>query len=352
MSKILVAMSGGVDSTVTALMLKRAGHDVAGATAKFFSRDGSGRFVFDTPLSEDEAKDARHAAERIGIEWSLIDLRREFARDVLYPFTEIYRAGGTPNPCIMCNTSMKFGALLDYAVKGGYDKLATGHYAEICEDGGRMHLRRAQNRAKDQSYFLYNLTQYQLSHALFPLGNMSKEETRAAAREAGLDNAEKKDSQDICFVADGNYLHVLKAITGDDSPHGKFVDIHGNILGEHKGIAAYTVGQRKGLGISFNSPMYVREKRAEDNTVVLCTNEELYSYTLTAHAYNEILPFYGIKRYEVKIRSTGDAVPATAERIAADRIKVTFDDAQRAAARGQAVVLYDGDEVIGGGVID
>ncbi|MBQ2767376.1 MAG: tRNA 2-thiouridine(34) synthase MnmA [Clostridia bacterium] len=340
---ILAAMSGGVDSAVTALLLEREGCTIMGGT--LLLRDGG----------EIEAEEARISADKLGIAHHIFDLRDEFVSQVIRPFIEAYEAGKTPNPCILCNRTIKFGLLLERAKALGCDGIATGHYIrrEI-SPAGRILLRCAADASKDQSYVLYSLSQDQLSHCCFPLGELSKAEVRALAEEAGFSNARKRDSQDICFIPDGDYAGYLERAHGGPYPGGEFRTKDGRVLGQHRGLIRYTVGQRKGLGLALPAPLYVCEKRIADNSVILSDNASLFSRTLTANNIN-FIPFDRIEqplRVMAKVRYAQAAQWATVEQIEPDRIRVTFDEAQRAIAPGQSVVLYDGDYVVGGGIIE
>jgi len=341
---IAAAMSGGVDSSAAALLLVREGHDVAGVTLKL---SGS---------TQEGIEDARSAASRLGIPHSVLDMTACFQAEVVEPFVRAYEAGLTPNPCVECNRRIKFGALLQKAEELGWDKLATGHYARVdCDAGsGRWLLRKALRPEKDQSYVLAVLTQAQLSRALFPLGGVSKEEVRAIAADAGLSNARKGDSQDICFVPDGDYGAFIRRYTGRDYPAGPFLDESGMVLGQHTGIIDYTVGQRRGLGVSSNAGrLYVKQLRPGDNAVVLSGSAALFSRTLTANRLN-LIPCQrldGPARLSAKLRYRMAEQPCTVEQTGADTVRVTFDQPQRAAAPGQTVVFYDGDLVVGAATI-
>ncbi|MDE6880145.1 MAG: tRNA 2-thiouridine(34) synthase MnmA [Oscillospiraceae bacterium] len=338
------AMSGGVDSAAAALLLQREGHDLAGVTLKL------------TPCGEEAAADARAAAARLGIPHHLFDLTVPFQKEVIEPFIQSYQAGKTPNPCVECNRKIKFGALLELAQAHGWEKTATGHYARLNYDtgSGRWLLRKAAHTDKDQSYVLAMLTQEQLSRALFPLGGLSKEEVRSIAQEAGLELAHKKESQDICFVPDGDYGGFIRQYTGQDFPAGPYLDENGAVLGQHTGLIDYTVGQRRGLGVSSNrGRLYVKAVRPEDNAVVLSDNASLFARTLTADQLN-LIPcarLDGPIRLRAKIRYRMAEQPCTVEQTSPHSIRLTFDQPQRAITPGQTAVLYDGDLVVGGAVI-
>lgn len=338
MKKILVALSGGVDSAAACLLLQQQGYTVGGGT--MLLRSGG----------EAEAEDARLAAAQMGIPFHLFDLRKEFEESVIADFTRVYQSGGTPNPCVVCNKTMKFGLFLDKALELGYDGIATGHYVRSGKKQGRHVLRLAADRQKDQSYMLCGLTQHQLSHSLFPLGEvLSKEETRALAAQAGLSLARKHDSQDICFVPDGDYMAYLTA-HGLLPQAGNFIAPDGTVYGPHRGMEAYTTGQRRGLGMAFGQRAYVLEKRGSD--VVVGPEEGLFHRRVHVQDVNYI-PFAqpdAPMRVQAKLRYT----PKTADALLipeADGCTLLFDDPQRAATRGQTAVFYDGDLLLGGGTI-
>jgi len=340
-----VAMSGGVDSSAAALLLRQEGRELAGVTLRL-SDNGSG-----------DAEDARAAAARLNIPHHVLDFTSCFQAEVIGPFVRAYEAGETPNPCVVCNQKVKFGALHQRAKELGWDKVATGHYARLDFDAGsgRWLLKKAAHGEKDQSYVLAMLTQEQLSRSLFPLGGLSKEEVRALAREAGLLNARKADSQDICFVPDGDYAAFIRRYTGREFPPGPFVYEDGTPLGCHRGIIHYTVGQRRGLGVSSNrGPLYVKELRPGDNAVVLSGNEGLFSRALTARGLNLIAceRLDGPVRLAARVRYRMAEQPCVAEQTGEDTLRLTFDRPQRAITPGQTVVLYDGDTVVGGATIE
>ena len=351
--KVCVAMSGGVDSAVTALLCLQAGYDAAGCTMRLWrpAPDETGGRVCG---SDKDVNDARAVCDHLGIAHTTLDFGARFAQTVIRDFIDEYQSCRTPNPCTVCNKCLKFGALLDAALEQGFDKIATGHYAIIEQaENGRHLLKKAADPTKDQTYFLWQLTQHQLSHTLFPLGSMTKAQARAIAEQNGLVNAHKSDSQDICFVPDGDYAAFITKTTGATYPCGNFTDEDGRVLGQHAGIIRYTVGQRKGLGIALGEPMYVKSKNAADNTVVLCRNEALFTNQLDADRINLIaVPKLDAPiRAEVKIRYAHAPAPATVTQTGEDSLHVEFDTPQRAVAPGQSVVIYDGDTVIGGGII-
>ena len=347
--KVLVAMSGGVDSSAAAALLVQQGYDCDGAMLKLAPNEDS------RCCSADDAEDARQAATRLGMRFYVFNETDRFRRCVMDRFTAEYAAGRTPNPCIDCNRELKFGALLDRALTLGYDYIATGHYARVAYDAesGRYRLLRGAERRKDQSYVLYQLTQHQLAHLLLPVGDYDKPAIRENAREAGLLNADKSDSQDICFVPDGDYVSFLQS-QGVELTPGDFVDEEGHVLGRHRGLPCYTIGQGKGLGIAVGKHVYVLAKNEADNTIVLGDNGRLFRRELTANRVNWIAgeapaaPF----RCTAKTRYSQVEAPALAEPLPEGRVRLTFDEPQRAITAGQAAVLYDGDEVLGGGTIE
>lgn len=341
---IAAAMSGGVDSSAAAWLLRQQGHHILGITLEMFRRD--------TP-SQDIA-DAKAVADQLGFPHYAFDFSPCFAREVMDRFVCAYEQGQTPNPCVDCNKHIKFGALLDKALELGADALATGHYARIEEQNGRYLLKKALHPEKDQSYVLWALSQHQLSHTVLPLGSLSKEEIRAIAAQNGLISAHKSDSQDICFVPDGDYAAFIRRHTGKDYPSGEFRAPDGRVLGTHEGIVNYTLGQRRGLGVSSSQGrLYVTALDPAANTVTLGDNASLFSTTLLAKNIN-LIPFDSLSgplRLRAKVRYRMPEQPCTVEQPDAGTLRVTFDQPQRAITPGQSVVLYDGDYVVGGGVI-
>lgn len=340
--KVLIAMSGGVDSSAAALLLQRQGYECAGATLSLCGNETAG---------------AKQIADGLGIPFYVFEEQERFAHDVMDHFVSEYRAGRTPNPCIDCNRYMKFELLYQRGRALGCDYIVTGHYArtEYLPEYGRWVLKKALNSAKDQSYVLYSMTQEQLAHTIFPLGDFSsKDEVRALAEKLGLLNAHKHDSQDICFIPDGDYAEFIRMRTGRSFPPGDFLDAQGNVIGEHSGAIKYTIGQRKGLGVGFGERMYVCAKDMEQNTVTLSREEGLYSSRLTAGDFNWILWEKAPETpVELTARTRYNGREATAKVWADDSgiVHVEFDQPQRAVTAGQAVVLYKGDIVAGGGTI-
>ncbi len=347
--KVLVAMSGGVDSSAAAALLVQQGYDCDGAMLKLAPNEDS------RCCSADDAEDARQAATRLGMRFYVFNETDRFRRCVMDRFTAEYAAGRTPNPCIDCNRELKFGALLDRALTLGYDYIATGHYARVAYDAerGRYRLLRGAERRKDQSYVLYQLTQHQLAHLLLPVGDYDKPAIRDKARAAGLDNADKGDSQDICFVPDGDYVTFLQR-QGLALTPGNFVDEAGHVLGQHRGLPCYTIGQGKGLGVAVGRHVYVLEKDQAHNAIVLGDDSALYASSLLASHVNWIsgqAPAAPV-RCAAKTRYSQVEAPCTAYPLPDGGLRVVFDQPQRAITAGQAVVLYDGDEVLGGGTIE
>lgn len=350
--KVIIAMSGGVDSSVAAFLMKEKGFDCIGATMKLYDNDDIGIAREKTCCSLDDIEDARSVARRLSIPYYVFNFKDEFEKKVIDKFISIYENGGTPNPCIDCNRYLKFEKLFQRMRELSCDCVVTGHYARVVEDGGWFYLKKARDFSKDQSYVLYSLTQNQLSHILFPLGEYTKPQIRDIADEQGFLNARKKDSQDICFVPDGDYAAFIERYTGKKYPPGNFIDRQGNVIGQHKGIIRYTNGQRKGLGIAFGKPMYVADKDIINNTVTLCTDEELFTSELVADDFNWLIPNPQKEiRCKARVRYNMKEQDATAYTLDNGDVKVHFDTPQRAITRGQAVVLYDGDTVLGGGTI-
>ncbi len=346
-------MSGGVDSSVAAALLARQGHEVIGLSMQLYDQQ-QGDVRFGTCCTIDDLHDARRVAARIGIPHYIVNFERQFTDTVVSNFVREYAAGRTPIPCVHCNGDLKFAALVERASSFGAEFVATGHYARVDRDGaGRCRLLRGVDPGKDQSYFLFTLTQEQLTHALFPVGALDKSAVREAARELGLSVAEKPDSYEICFVEAGNHAAFVERAVGD-SRGGTIRDLEGRVVGRHEGIHRYTVGQRKGLGISSPIPLYVVGIDAEASAVTVGPREALERRELTASEVNWIAgePPAGGMRVTAQIRYRHREAAATLRPLADSRVSVTFDDSQIAIAPGQAVVFYDGESVVGGGWIE
>ena len=349
-------MSGGVDSSVAALLTKEAGYDCAGATMKLFTNEQIGVEGESRCCSLDDVEDARSVANRLSMPYYVFNFADRFKECVIDRFVSEYEAGRTPNPCIDCNKFLKFERFFMRAVEMDIDHIVTGHYARIEYEAasGRWLLKKGADAAKDQSYVLYQLTQEQLAHTLLPLGGMTKGEVREIAEAHGFINANKRESQDICFVPDGDYAAFIERYRGEALRRGRFVTKRGGTIGEHKGLVHYTVGQRRGLGLSLREPLYVCVKCPADNTVVLGPESELFSKRLTASGLNLIAcgaietPIH----VTAKTRYKQKEQRATARQTGEGTLLLEFDEPQRAITPGQAVVMYDGDTVIGGATIE
>ena len=340
--RALVAMSGGVDSTVAAMLTLRDGADCAGAVMKLH------------PGDERSVTDARAAADKLQIPFHCFDFSDCFTDIVIESFVNAYSEGRTPNPCIDCNKNIKFGRLMEAALGLGCDCIVTGHYAQVgLNESGRYILKKGADATKDQSYVLYSLSQQQLARIRFPLGSLYKQQVRSLASGMGLSNAQRRESQDICFIPDGDYAGFITEYIGTPQRKGRFVDVEGNDLGENKGIIHYTIGQRRGLGLSMPHPPYVIDIHPEDSTVVIGRDDMLYSKTLQLQGIN-LIPIDSLDqplKASVKIRYRHTEQPATVTQIDDDSLLVKFNEPQRAITRGQSAVTYDGEIVIGGGVI-
>ena len=360
-------MSGGVDSSAAAALLKEQGHDLVGFTMQLWNQrrgisvDENGDPLPSRCCSLDDVYDARRVAEELGFPFYVLNLEREFERDVVEPFVASYLKGETPIPCVSCNSRLKFASLDRLAASLGCEKVATGHYARVAYDEGakRHRLFRGRNLQKDQSYFLWELTQDQLSRSLFPLGEMSKPEVRDVARQSNLAIAEKAESQEICFVPDGNYSGFIDRYLEAEGAMeqlpsaGEIVDSGGAVVGAHTGIHRYTIGQRRGIGIASERPLYVLDIDAEKNQVTVGEADELLTSEFTAAGVNWIAydnPVHTVQA-RVRIRYRHQEAPATITPLENNRTKVLFSEPQRAITPGQATVFYEGDEVIGGGWI-
>ena len=344
--RALIAMSGGVESSVAAQLMLEQGFDCVGVTMKLLGDEPTNQGI----------EDARQVAEKAGIPFQVADCSAAFEKEVICRFIKAYEKGCTPNPCIDCNKHLKFGQLFDVAHSLGCEYVATGHYARIAHDEktGRYLLRKAVDLAKDQSYMLYSLSQEQLAHAVFPLGNIdNKQQVRDIAESQGFGNAQKHDSQDICFIPDGDYAAYIEAHAGKSFKPGNFVDESGNVLGRHKGIIHYTVGQRKGLGLALPQPMYVKTIDPSTNNVVLTTNDGLFTTKVVAREINLIDCDHieGQRRVKARIRYKQQEQWATVTQPDDQTLELVFDEPQRAITKGQSLVMYDGDYVVGGGKI-
>ncbi|MGI6177082.1 MAG: tRNA 2-thiouridine(34) synthase MnmA [Eubacterium sp.] len=340
--RAIVAMSGGVDSSVAAYLTLEAGCEAVGVTMQLF---GEAR----------DAGDAEAVCERLGMDFCLMDLEDDFRREVIDRFIAEYEAGRTPNPCVICNKRIKFGRLFDIAMEAGVGRVVTGHYAKVKRDDatGRYLLMRAEDRHKDQTYVLYSLTQDRLAKLYLPIGEMTKEHTREIAEKCGFSNAHKHDSQDICFIPDGDYASFIERTTGKKYKAGDFVGPDGKVLGRHKGLIKYTIGQRKGLGLALPEPLYVCAKDAASNKVILGRNDALFSKKFFVKDVNYIAcePPRSDFKTRAKVRYSQNDAPCTVRPLSRDTAEVEFDEPQRAITCGQAAVFYDGDVVVGGGTI-
>ncbi len=350
---ILAAMSGGVDSSVTAYLLKQQGYNVTGVTMKLFDKDNPLIIEEKSCCTADDIADAQRVCDSLDIPYHVVNFTDDFKENVIDRFINAYENGATPNPCIDCNRYMKFARLLKQADEMHLDGIATGHYAQVKKQGDRFVLCKGLDESKDQSYVLYSLTQTQLAKTILPIGGLTKAQVREIAEQQGFINANKKDSQDICFVPDGDYSAFIQRFTGKTYPTGDFVDIKGNPIGKHSGIINYTIGQRKGLGIAFGEPKYVCGICSQDNKVILGSNDDLFKTTVNVKDVNFIACDSLDKPIKAmaKIRYNHKAQPATITQTDNDTITIEFDVPQRASTPGQSAVVYDGDTVICGGII-
>ena len=354
--RAMIAMSGGVDSSVAALLMKRAGYDCAGVTMRLYRSPGMEQGSAKSCCSDADEEDAAYVCWQLGIPFESLCCTKEFEKAVIGNFIREYETGRTPNPCIVCNRCLKFDRLLEFARERGFDCLVTGHYAQITREAGsgRWQLRKAWDESKDQSYVLYMLSQEQLARLRFPLGELSKAEARAIAESAGLVTASKHESQDICFIPDGDYGAFLERWTGRRDPEGEILDLNGRVIGRHRGAIRYTIGQRRGLGVAAEHPLYVVAKDMEKHTVTVGPESALYSRELTASDFNWLSipepdrPLRATARTRYRQREN----EATVRPLEGSRVRLVFDRLQRAITPGQALVLYDGDLVLGGGTIE
>lgn len=351
MKKAIIAMSGGVDSSVAAYFMKQQGYECIGATMKLYDNEDIGISREKTCCSADDIEDARSVAFRLGMPYYVFNFKDEFEEKVISKFIKTYELGGTPNPCIDCNRYLKFEKLMQRMKELQFDYVVTGHYARIEEKDGHYYLKRGLDASKDQSYVLYSLTQEQLAHTLFPLGEYTKAEIREIAAREGFLNARKRDSQDICFVPDGDYAKFIEQHTGKTYPQGDYVDVSGKVLGTHNGLIRYTIGQRKGLGIAAGVPVYVVDKDLKHNKVVLGSNKDLQIARVEAKDFNWIAPkpeaaLHCTAKTRYKMADAPCTVHCEGESVIAE-----FDVPVRAVTKGQAIVLYDGEYVLGGGTI-
>ena len=350
----LIAMSGGVDSSVAAFEMVKNGYKCMGCTMRLYENDMIGEDILGTCCSINDTNDARAVCDRIGIPYNIYHYEAEFKDKVIEPFVCSYERGETPNPCIRCNRYLKFDSLYKKAQEMGYDYIVTGHYARIREKDGRFYLLKAKDLNKDQSYVLYDLTEEQLSHTAFPLGEYTKDQVREIADENGFVTSHKKESQDICFVPDGDYAGMIERYRGHGYEKGNFVDLEGNILGTHDGIINYTIGQRRGLGIPADRRLYVTRLNVDKNEVILADNADLFKTDLIIRDFHWItgeVPLEPV-RCSAKIRYRHKEQPATLTVLDDNTARLSFDEPQRAITAGQSAVLYDGDIVLGGGIID
>ena len=353
--KALIAMSGGVDSSVSALLMKEKGYECIGCMMKLYDNEDAGLCRTRTCCSLDDVQDARSVADRLGIPFYVLNFKDDFREKIISKFIKSYENGVTPNPCIDCNRYMKFDKLYDRAMEYGCEKIVTGHYARIERVKEGYLLKKAIDDTKDQSYVLYSMTQEQLKHTEFPIGELKKIQVRKIAKENSFINEDKPDSQDICFVPDGDYVGAIKRLSGKEYESGLIRDMEGNIRGHHDGIIRYTIGQRKGLRISSDRPLYVCNIDADNNEVIVGSNENLYSKEVHVKNVNWISPWLisdGMKvKTKIRYRQKEQSAILNLSIESDDEATIVFDEPQRAVTRGQAAVIYLGDIVLGGGII-
>ena len=351
--RALIAMSGGVDSSVVASIIHDRGYECMGCTMRLYENDVIGEDLFGTCCSLKDTQDARAVCEKIGIPYNIYHYEAEFREKVIEPFICSYENGETPNPCIRCNRYIKFDSLYNKAKELGFEYIVTGHYARIEERDGKYYLLKAKDPNKDQSYVLYDLTQEQLAHTFFPLGEYTKNEVREIAEEKQFVTSHKSESQDICFVPDGDYAAMIRRYRDKEYEKGDFVDTEGNVLGTHEGIINYTIGQRRGLGIPADRRLYVKQLDVKNNRVILADNKDLFEKELIIRDFHWITGDVPAEpmRCSAKIRYRHKEQLATLEVLSDGKAKITFDEPQRAITAGQSAVLYDGDIVLGGGII-
>lgn len=353
--KALIAMSGGVDSSVSALLMKEKGYECIGCMMKLYDNEDAGLCRTRTCCSLDDVQDARSVADRLGIPFYVLNFKDDFREKIISKFIKSYENGVTPNPCIDCNRYMKFDKLYDRAMEYGCEKIVTGHYARIERVKEGYLLKKAIDDTKDQSYVLYSMTQEQLKHTEFPIGELKKIQVRKIAKENSFINEDKPDSQDICFVPDGDYVGAIKRLSGKEYESGLIRDMEGNIRGHHDGIIRYTIGQRKGLRISSDRPLYVCNIDADNNEVIVGSNENLYSKEVHVKNVNWISPWLisdGMKvKTKIRYRQKEQSAILNLSRESDDEATIVFDEPQRAVTKGQAAVIYLGDIVLGGGII-
>jgi tRNA-specific 2-thiouridylase len=352
--KVVVGMSGGVDSSVTAYLLKEQGYEVIGITMQVWPEDEEFEEREGGCCSTSSVEDARRVAYKLDIPFYVMNFKDVFKEKVIEPFIDEYLMGQTPNPCIACNKFIKFDAFLKKAKALGADYIATGHYANIYEENGRYLLKRSKDDKKDQTYVLYNMTQHQLKHILMPCGDYNKERIREIAKEIGLNVHNKKDSEEICFIPDNDHGAYIKRERPENVKGGNFVDIRGNVLGKHKGLAYYTIGQRKGLGLALGKPVFVNDIRPNTNEVVLGSEDDIFKNELIAGKLN-FITFDKLKepiKVLAKIRYSAKATKAMVYPYGEDKVRVVFENNVRAITKGQSVVFYNDDLLVGGGIIE